>query len=95
MEKIELATKMVDLIERTRTRLGVDSNRVKKLQGEPLTLEAPQTRSSTALADVGSAYAFSGRDPAAQISESLRSVMIPSTTTPVAGAKTVSCGSVG
>ncbi|KAK0492725.1 hypothetical protein EDD18DRAFT_1079424 [Armillaria luteobubalina] len=83
MEKIELATKMVDLIERTRTRLGVDINRVKKLQGEPLALEAPQTRSSTALADVGGAYAFSSRDPAAQISESLRSVMIPSTTTPV------------
>ncbi|KAG7441575.1 uncharacterized protein BT62DRAFT_907841 [Guyanagaster necrorhizus] len=88
VEKIELATKMVDLIERTRTRLGVDINRVKKLQGEPLTPEAapPQTRSSAAAAaaaDVGSAYAFSGRDPAAQISESLRSVMIPSSTTPV------------
>ncbi|XP_006461371.1 hypothetical protein AGABI2DRAFT_222106, partial [Agaricus bisporus var. bisporus H97] len=74
-EKCLLAQRLIDLITRTRARLDADIMKVKHLQGEVLD-------PISALGKAGSAVGFgvdfgpSGRNPAQQISESLRNALV-------------------
>ncbi|EGO02227.1 hypothetical protein SERLA73DRAFT_178071 [Serpula lacrymans var. lacrymans S7.3] len=75
-EKIVLATRIVELISRARARLEHDLGRVLVLQGEP---DPAATVSAPALAAIGAGttgvnaeYVLGGRNPAQQITESLR-----------------------
>lgn len=74
-EKCILAQRLIDLISRTRARLDSDIVKVKYLQGE-----VPDTTSG--LGKVGSGLGLgldfgpSGRNPAQQISESLRNALV-------------------
>lgn len=73
-EKCILAQCLIDLIERTRSRLDVDLVKVKYLQGD-----APDSISSLGKVSSGIALGLdfgpSGRNPAQQISESLRNAL--------------------
>ncbi|KAJ3564240.1 hypothetical protein NP233_g8426 [Leucocoprinus birnbaumii] len=98
-EKCLLAQRLIDLITRTRARLDADIVKVKYLQGE-----VPEP-TSTSLGKAGSGVALggvdfgpSGRNPAQQISESLRNALTGASesrqgsATPVASAVTASSG---
>ncbi|CAK5265259.1 unnamed protein product [Mycena citricolor] len=84
-EKIALAQRIIDLVTRTRARLDADLTKVRVLHGE-----LPDPRSGTPASDVELVYSGAARTPnmavgvgsnanaAAQISESLRSAMVGS-----------------
>jgi len=73
-EKCVLAQCLIDLIERTRSRLDVDLVKVKYLQGEALdSISSLGKAGSGTIASVD--FGPSGRNPAQQISESLRNAL--------------------
>lgn len=96
-DKCDLAQRLIDLITRTRARLDADIVKVKCLQGE-----VPETTTSLgkaiSSAALGVDFGPSGRNPAQQISESLRNALVtPSesrqgSATPVASAVTATSG---
>jgi chromatin modification-related protein YNG2 len=96
-EKCILAQRLIDLITRTRARLDADIVKVKYLQGETpdSTSVLGKVVSSAAL---GLDFGPSGRNPAQQISESLRNALVNTSesrqgsATPVASAVTASSG---
>lgn len=76
-EKIALAERIVELLSRKRSRLDYDLGRVLVLQGEPdpvavVAGAAPLMSAGAGGASAGSGYVLGGRNPAAQINESLR-----------------------
>jgi chromatin modification-related protein YNG2 len=79
-EKCVLAQRMIDLVSRTRARLDADLTKVRVLQGEipDQAISARLTRTptlvSTPLLDA-EVYSGSSRNPASQISESLRTAL--------------------
>lgn len=66
-EKILLSQRIVDLITRTRARLDADLAKVRILSGEVIEHHAA--------ASPGDGYVMTGRNPALQISESLRNAL--------------------
>jgi len=96
-EKCILAQCLIDLIERTRSRLDVDLIKVKYLQGEVLdsTFSLGKAGPGTI---AGVDFGPSGRNPAQQISESLRNALSNSSesrqgsATPVVSAVTTTSG---
>lgn len=91
-EKIALASRIVDLLSRKRARLEYDLGRVLVLQGEtdPASVFAGAAASTPiAASGLGSAtagYVLGGRNPVAQINESLRNAFAGGHATPLAGA---------
>ncbi|KAF9028544.1 hypothetical protein BDZ89DRAFT_1014947 [Hymenopellis radicata] len=85
-EKMMLSQQMITLILRTRARLDVDIGKVRRLQGEP-PLNEVHTRSSIAqTGNTTGGFAFSN-NAAMEMTESLRSVMLPPTPAPVEEAR--------
>ncbi|KAG2141684.1 hypothetical protein BD769DRAFT_1427986 [Suillus cothurnatus] len=82
--KIALASRIVDLLSRKRARLEYDLGRVLVLQGEtdPASL---RLQSVSGLGSGTAGYVLGGRNPAAQINESLRNAFAGGTATPLAG----------
>ncbi|KAI6024457.1 hypothetical protein EDC04DRAFT_246392 [Pisolithus marmoratus] len=76
--KVAIAERIVNLLSRKRSRLDYDLARVLALQGEPdpaaivAGAAQPILSSGTAIGSTGSGYILGGRNPAAQINESLR-----------------------
>jgi len=91
-EKVALASRIVELLSRKRARLEYDLGRVLVLQGEtdPAAIfagAAASTPVSVSGLSVGAAgYVLGGRNPAAQINESLRNAFAGGAVTPLAGA---------
>ncbi|OJA19910.1 hypothetical protein AZE42_03762 [Rhizopogon vesiculosus] len=91
-EKVALASRIVELLSRKRARLEYDLGRVLVLQGEadPAAIFATAVSStpvSVSALGVGAAgYVLGGRNPAAQINESLRNAFAGGAVTPLAGA---------
>jgi chromatin modification-related protein YNG2 len=89
--KIALASRIVDLLSRKRARLEYDLGRVLVLQGEtdPASVFAGAAASTpVSVSGLGSGtagYVLGGRNPAAQINESLRNAFAGGTATPLAG----------
>lgn len=89
-EKIALASRIVDLLSRKRARLEYDLGRVLVLQGEtdPASVFAGAASSTpVSVSGLGSGtagYVLGGRNPAAQINESLRNAFAGGTATPLA-----------
>ncbi|KIM63674.1 hypothetical protein SCLCIDRAFT_116748 [Scleroderma citrinum Foug A] len=75
-EKIAIAERIVDILSRKRSRLDYDLARVLALQGEhdpaAIVAGAAQPVLSSGSGTGGSGYVLGGRNPAAQINESLR-----------------------
>ncbi|KAI6130253.1 hypothetical protein EDD16DRAFT_1077189 [Pisolithus croceorrhizus] len=77
-EKVAIAQRIVNLLSRKRSRLDYDLARVLALQGEPdpaaivAGAAQPILSSGTGVGAIGSGYILGGRNPAAQINESLR-----------------------
>lgn len=96
-EKCILAQRLIDLITRTRARLDADIVKVKYLQGEVPDTAVALSKASSAVS-LGVDFGPSGRNPAQQISESLRNALAnPSesrqgSATPVASAATAATG---
>ncbi|KAJ7770867.1 hypothetical protein DFH07DRAFT_735248 [Mycena maculata] len=85
-EKINLAQRIIDLVSRTRARLESDLNKVRVLQGEiPDQSIMSRTRtpsvSDSPLVNV-EVYSGASRNPASQISESLRTALAGSASMP-------------
>jgi chromatin modification-related protein YNG2 len=91
-EKVALASRIVELLSRKRARLEYDLGRVLVLQGEtdPAAIFAGVAASTPVAVSglgVGAAgYVLGGRNPAAQINESLRNAFAAGAVTPLAGA---------
>ncbi|KAG1752458.1 uncharacterized protein EDB91DRAFT_1243224 [Suillus paluster] len=89
-EKIALASRIVELLSRKRARLEHDLGRVLVLQGEtdPAAVFAGATASTpVSVSGLGSGtagYVLGGRNPVAQINESLRNAFAGGTATPLA-----------
>ncbi|KAG0703905.1 hypothetical protein DFH29DRAFT_411973 [Suillus ampliporus] len=89
-EKIALASRIVELLSRKRARLEYDLGRVLVLQGEtdPAAVFAGAAASTPiSVSGLGSGtagYVLGGRNPAAQINESLRNAFAGGTATPLA-----------
>ncbi|KIO12506.1 hypothetical protein M404DRAFT_12729 [Pisolithus tinctorius Marx 270] len=77
-EKVAIAERIVNMLTRKRSRLDYDLARVLALQGEPdpaaivAGAAQPILSSGTSISATGSGYILGGRNPAAQINESLR-----------------------
>ncbi|KAG1768688.1 hypothetical protein EDD22DRAFT_871541 [Suillus occidentalis] len=88
-EKIALASRIVDLLSRKRARLEYDLGRVLVLQGEtdPASVFAGAAASTpvaaAGLASGTAGYVLGGRNPAAQINESLRNAFAGGHATPL------------
>ncbi|KAJ7169478.1 hypothetical protein C8R46DRAFT_896488 [Mycena filopes] len=92
VEKIALAQRIIELVSRTRARLDADLTKVRVLQGElpeptfaPTgTSRVPRTPSaaSVPLLETDNIYSGSARNPASQISESLRTALGASASLP-------------
>ncbi|KAJ7462786.1 hypothetical protein B0H11DRAFT_2054324 [Mycena galericulata] len=85
-EKIQLAQRIIDLVSRTRARLDADLTKVRVLQGEiPDQSITARTRapsvSNTPLLEA-EVYSGASRNPASQISESLRTALAGSASMP-------------
>lgn len=95
-EKVTLASRIVELLSRKRARLEYDLGRVLVLQGEadPAAIFAGAAASTpvsvSGLSTAG--YVLGGRNPAAQINESLRNAFAGGAVTPLAGASLSSLG---
>lgn len=77
-DKCLLAKRLIELLTRTRSRLDVDLNKVRILQGELADYHAVSTRSASVLSSPaigGQSDILYGRNPAQQISESLRNAL--------------------
>lgn len=90
-EKIVLASRIVDLLSRKRARLEYDLGRVLVLQGEtdPASVFAGAAATPVSAAGLGggtAGYVLGGRNPVAQINESLRNAFAGGHATPLAGA---------
>lgn len=88
--KIALASRIVDLLSRKRARLEYDLGRVLVLQGEtdPASVFAGAASTPVSVSGLGggtSGYVLGGRNPAAQINESLRNAFAGGTATPLGG----------
>jgi chromatin modification-related protein YNG2 len=89
-EKIVLAQRIIDLVSRTRARLDADLTKVRVLQGEipdqSFSARVPRTPSiaSAPLLDA-EIYVGASRNPASQISESLRTALGASASMPNIG----------
>ncbi|KAJ7275445.1 hypothetical protein B0H12DRAFT_260868 [Mycena haematopus] len=96
-EKCTLAQRIIDLVARTRARLDADLTKVRVLQGEPLdqppafsapatpmaSTRLPRTPSAVGLPLVdGDVYVGASRNPASQISDSLRTALGASASMP-------------
>jgi hypothetical protein len=83
-EKCTLSQTLIDLVTRTRSRLDSDIARVRFLQGETPSYEsALGTSYSAAIAGAnGDLGAAGGRNPALQVTESLRNALAPSPSLP-------------
>jgi chromatin modification-related protein YNG2 len=68
-----LAQQIIDLVSRTRARLEVDIAKVRILQGEIVEYPGYNTKSNGT--PVGGGYVLTGRNPALQITESLRTAL--------------------
>lgn len=96
-EKIALAERIVELLSRKRSRLDYDLGRVLVLQGEPdpaavVAGAAPLMSAGAGGASAGPGYVLGGRNPAAQINESLRNAFSGAT---LAAPNTASTATIG
>lgn len=91
-EKVALASRIVELLSRKRARLEYDLGRVLVLQGETdpaaifagAALSTPVSASALGVGTAG--YVLGGRNPVAQINESLRNAFAGGSVTPLTGA---------
>ncbi|KAG6330037.1 hypothetical protein ID866_9052 [Astraeus odoratus] len=91
-EKIALAERIVAILSRKRSRLDYDLARVLALQGEPdpaaivAGVAQPFLLSGSGIGSTSSAYVLGGRNPAAQINESLRNAFSGGMSVPLSAA---------
>ena len=82
-EKCVLAQTLIDLVTRTRSRLDSDLAKVRFLQGETVDyISALGTSYSAVGPGMADSYGAIGRNPALQVSESLRNALTSAPTTP-------------
>ncbi|KAJ7456590.1 hypothetical protein FB451DRAFT_1276513 [Mycena latifolia] len=85
-EKCVLAQRMIDLISRTRARLDADLTKVRVLQGEipdqSISARVARTPTLASIPVLEEVYSGSSRNPASQISESLRTALGASVSMP-------------
>ncbi|TFK25299.1 hypothetical protein FA15DRAFT_364806 [Coprinopsis marcescibilis] len=74
-EKQELAEKLIELIERTRTRLDIELNKVRVLQGEPVVESYSTLTTPIATTPVFSPNSEPFKNPALAVTESLRNAL--------------------
>lgn len=95
-DKVSLASRIVELLSRKRARLEYDLGRVLVLQGEtdPASIFAGAAVSTpVSVPGLGTpGYVLGGRNPAAQINESLRNAFAGGAATPLASASISSVG---
>jgi chromatin modification-related protein YNG2 len=74
-EKCVLAQTLVDLVTRTRARLDSDLTKVRMLQGEVSEYPGTLSGAASGMTTPADAHAVAGRNPALQVSESLRNAL--------------------
>ncbi|KAG5653842.1 hypothetical protein H0H81_010115 [Sphagnurus paluster] len=98
-EKITLAQTLIELINRTRSRLDSDLAKVRILQGETVDYASALGSSLSAMPGIG--LGLSGANPAAQVTDSLRNALTSAPTipdlrqTPVPSSGSISAASAG